>query len=97
MHVISKKKLRLFWDLYPDAQGPLLAWHKIAEHAGWANLNELRETYPHADLVDGKYTVFNIGGNKYRLVVGMDYSSQTIFIKFVLTHKDYDKGGWKQR
>ncbi len=72
MRVISIKPLKEFWDRHPDAQKPLRQWYRIATSAAWSSVRDVRQTYPHADGVDGgKYdtlTVFNIGGNKYRLI-----------------------------
>jgi mRNA interferase HigB len=63
MHVISLKPLRDFWASHPDAEKPLLAWHREAEHALWETFADVREAYPHADKV-GRFVIFNIGGNK---------------------------------
>lgn len=94
MRVISYRKLREFAEAHPSSKSALDAWHKVAKKAVWKNLAEVKQTYPHADLV-GRFTVFNIGGNKFRLVVDIHYRTQTIFIKGVLTHKEYDKDSWK--
>jgi mRNA interferase HigB len=94
VNVISRPRLREFSKRFPDAEESLSAWFKRARKAGWENLSEVKADYPHADLV-GKCTVFNIGGNKYRLIVSINYRGQAIFIKKVLTHREYDKGEWK--
>lgn len=94
MHVISEKILRDFWADHPDAESPLRAWIRMAEHAKWTCFADVREVYPHADQV-GHLTVFNIGGNKYRLVVAIHYNRGRIYIRHVLTHADYDRGQWK--
>ena len=70
------------------------AWYGIAKKAKWKNLAELKQVYPSADLVGG-VVVFNIKGDKYRLVAGINFRSQTIFVKHVMTHKQYDLGKWK--
>jgi mRNA interferase HigB len=67
----------------------------ISSRASWRSLVEVRGTYPHADLV-GSVTVFNIAGNKYRLIARIQYASQAIYIRCVLTHAEYDKGDWKE-
>ena len=95
MHVISFKPLREFSSTHRDAESPLVAWHKTAKKATWENPAELKMVYPSADFVDA-LTVFNIGGNKYRLIVKINYKSQTIFVKAVMTHKEYDLGKWKE-
>lgn len=95
MHVISKKKLREFWELHPDAYKPLDNWYRVAAKAAWRSIAEVRVAFPHADAVY-HCTVFNIGGNKYRLIVEIKYDKQVIYVKHVLTHKDYDQGAWKK-
>ena len=92
MIILSKSTLR---DCtYPDAVPSLLKWYATAEKANWQNLAEVRKEFPHADLI-GDCTCFNIGGNNYRLIVKINYIKQKIFIKHILTHKEYDKGHWK--
>ena len=95
MHVISFKRIREFFSTYHDAESSLTAWYKTTKSASWKNLAELKQAYPSADLV-GRYTVFNIGGNKYRLIARIVYRSQTIFVVAVLTHEEYDMGKWKE-
>lgn len=93
MHVISRKTLNAFWQRNRDAQKPLEAWYKIASKQDWSSIQDVRRAFPHADAIqkDGKvYTCFNIAGNRYRLIVGINYLSHTIFIKACLRHKDYD-------
>jgi mRNA interferase HigB len=94
MHVISFPVLREFGEEHNDAQATLRSWYKTAQRAEWKNLAEVRQTYPHADPVGG-YTVFNIGGNKYRLVVSINYRAQVIYIKGIFTHAEYDEENWK--
>lgn len=94
MHVISFKRLREFWQQHPDAEEPLRRWYKIIVKAQWQNLAETRSDFPHADLA-GVCTIFNIKGNDYRLISKIYYPSQTALVRFVLTHADYDKEGWK--
>lgn len=100
MRVISLKPLREFWQLHPDAEEPLRLWYKMATSAEWSSLSDFRQTYPHADGVRVKesdaLTVFNIGGNKYRLIARIRYDHQLVNVRHVLTHRDYDKGGWKE-
>lgn len=94
MHVISFKRIREFFQAHRDAEGPLTAWFQIAKKANWQNLAELKQTYPSADLV-GRYVVFNIKGNNYRLIARIVYRSQTIFVVAIMTHEEYDLGKWK--
>lgn len=95
MHVISLKKLREFSSSRTDAESPLMSWYKTAKKANWQNLAEVKQVYPAADLV-GRRTVFNIGGNKYRLIARINYRSQTLFVIAVMTHEEYDLGKWKE-
>ncbi|HEX5085300.1 MAG TPA: type II toxin-antitoxin system HigB family toxin [Blastocatellia bacterium] len=94
MNVISRKKLEEFWQVHPDSEPPLRNWHNTCRKARWKNLDETQKIYPHADPV-GDCAVFNIGGNKYRLIAKIRYQYQRIYVIHVLTHKDYDKGKWK--
>jgi mRNA interferase HigB len=96
MHVISRKKLRDFWTAHPDAEAPLSEWYKVARRSRWRKFADIRAVYGSADQV-GKFVVFNIGGNKYRLVIDIYYQDAVILIRHVLTHKDYDGGQWKAR
>ncbi len=80
---------------HTDAFTPLDDWYRTAKAAKWKNLIEVREFYPYADLV-GKYTVFNIKGNEYRLIVEINYRKQTIYLRFILTHPEHDRGEWKR-
>jgi mRNA interferase HigB len=94
LHVISRRTLREFWDQYPDAQEPLNEWFKAASRATWQNIAEVKQMYSHADAA-GECTIFNIRGNNYRLIVKIRYDKQTIYIRFVLTHVEYNKEKWK--
>lgn len=96
MHVISKPALIAFWTLYPDAERPLQVWYQTMEREIFSDFNELRKTFASADYVDG-LTVFNIGGNKYRLIVSIHYNRRKVYIRNVLTHTEYDRGGWKRK
>jgi mRNA interferase HigB len=95
MHVISQKSLRKFWMEYPDSEAPLRAWYKIAEHADWQNFAEVKRACSNSVDQVGRYTVFDIGGNKYRLVVHIRFEWRRVFVHSVMTHKEYDRGLWK--
>jgi mRNA interferase HigB len=95
LRVISKKKLREFWGQHRDAEAPLNQWYRAATKATWRSIADAKVVFPHADAVYN-CTVFNIGGNKYRLIVEIKYNKQVIYVKHALTHKDYDKGAWKK-
>ena len=81
--------------MHTGAKKPLDSWYRVAKKAHWQNITDVRVNFPHADVV-GRCTIFNIGGNKYRLIVKIEYKLQTIFIKYVLTHAEYDREEWKR-
>jgi mRNA interferase HigB len=88
------RRLREFSKRFPKAEPPLTNWADVVEISAWKNPAELRRTFGSADMV-GELTVFNISGNNYRLVAYMHYRRQIVFIKDILTHREYDKGKWK--
>ncbi|MEW5979343.1 MAG: type II toxin-antitoxin system HigB family toxin [Acidobacteriota bacterium] len=92
MHVISKKRLKEFWSDHRDAERSLAAWVKITAKAKWESLTEVKKAFPSADLV-GQCVVFNIAGNKYRLIVRIQ--RQRVYIRHIMTHAEYDRGKWK--
>jgi mRNA interferase HigB len=94
MHIITPAKLREFWEKHSNAEVSLRLWNKRIKKGQWQNFDELRQTFPSADQV-GNLTVFNIGGNNYRLITFVDYKYQKVFIRHVLTHAEYDKEDWK--
>jgi mRNA interferase HigB len=98
MRVIHIRRLREFFGRSDraDAEGPLLAWHDDVsrEDCDWASFHDVKATYGKASLV-GECVVFNIGGNKYRLVCQINYRTHLVFVKKVMTHKEYDLGLWK--
>lgn len=90
MHVIARPCLIGFWMKHPDAEGPLRAWYAEAKAAEWSSSADIKKRYSTASILNSERVVFNIGGNKYRLVVRINYASGTVFVGFVGTHKDYD-------
>jgi mRNA interferase HigB len=94
LHVISKKRLQQFWGVHPEAEKALANWFRVARKAEWRTFREVRSTYPSADQV-GQFVVFNIGGNKYRLIAEIYYPGLKLLVRHVLTHAEYDKGKWK--
>lgn len=95
MNTISYRKIREFVRLHPNAEPSLGSWYKIAKKASWRSIVDVRQDYPHADLV-GRYVVFNIAGNNYRLIAEMHFESQLVLIRHILTHAEYDKEKWKK-
>jgi mRNA interferase HigB len=79
---------------HPDALPSLTNWYGITRRAAWKTLAGLHVAFPNADLV-GRRTVFNIGGNKYRLVARVNYRTQRVFILRIMNHAEYTKGDWK--
>ena len=94
MHIITKSRLREFWEEHPAAQVPLARWFHITRRAIWADFASVRRDFPQADVV-GIYVVFNVGGNKFRLIAEINYQWRKVFIRGVLTHREYDKDAWK--
>ena len=94
MHLIAIRSLRSDASKYPDTQIVIEEWYKIVKSVSWQNLEEVKQIYCDAESV-GNFTFFNIKGNKYRLIVDINYVNQTIYYKYFLTHADYDKESWK--
>jgi mRNA interferase HigB len=94
VRVISRKALADFVAKHPDAAEPLDNWYRRTKKSVWKDIAQVRGDYPHTDKV-GDCTIFNIGGNKYRLIVKIRYDLQLVFIRFVMTHAEYNKGGYK--
>ncbi|MGA8897614.1 MAG: type II toxin-antitoxin system HigB family toxin [Planktothrix agardhii] len=95
MHVISKTLLKQFWEKHPNAESGLKSWYKIASQSQWKHLEDVRQTFPHADAV-GQLTVFNICGNNYRLIAKIVFPKGKVYIRAMLTHAEYSKGNWKK-
>ena len=90
MRVIAKSALRGFWESHPTAEQPLRAWHAEAKAAAWKTPADAKAKYRSASILRGGRVVFNIGGNKYRLIVKINYSFQVVYIRFLGTHREYD-------
>jgi mRNA interferase HigB len=91
LRVIAKRTLREFWEKHSDAEQPLKAWYDEAENATWKTTHNIKERYPSASILNENRVVFNIKGNKYRLVVKVNYDYAIVWIRFVGTHAEYDK------
>jgi mRNA interferase HigB len=94
MHVISYRRLREYAEKHANIRDALDSWYKISTKLVWENLLEVQTVFPKAEAV-GNFTVFNIKGNSYRLIVSIDYERKLIYVKYVLTHAEYDKEQWK--
>jgi len=95
MHVITRKRLFEFIQKHPDCGSAINAWYIIMKNSSFKSFSELRQLFPSADKV-GNLTVFNIGGNKVRLIAALHYNTNKIYVRAVLTHSEYDKGKWKE-
>ena len=91
MHVIARRTLKEFYGKHKDAQGSLEAWYYELKHAEWKSPADIKKHYRSASVLRDSRIVFNISGNKYRLVVKVNYPTQTVFIRFIGTHKEYDR------
>jgi mRNA interferase HigB len=94
MRVISERPLRQFWNQHPDAEKPLKAWLSICKNTNFENFAHLKRTFGSVDKV-GKYVVFDIRGNKFRLIVVIHFNRRRIYVRAVLTHEEYDQDHWK--
>lgn len=90
MRIIAISHLKAFWEKYPDAEQPLLAWVDEAKKAVWSSPADVKEQFRNASILKGRRVVFNIKGNDYRLVAAVAYRFGAVYIKFIGTHKQYD-------
>ena len=91
MHIISRRPLREFSERYPPAKTPLDQWFTEVSQERWTSFADVKAMHRSADVVAGNRVIFNIGGNKYRLVVKVAYKCGKVFVRFVGTHAEYDK------
>jgi mRNA interferase HigB len=90
MRILSERALKEYWEQIPEARGELEAWHAEARNADWKTPADIKDQYGSASILKGSRVVFNVCGNKYRLVVRINYDYGMIYIRFVGTHKEYD-------
>ena len=90
MRIIAKRTLRIYWVREPRAEQPLKAWYAIAAKAEWSSPADVKSAYGNASIVGNDRVVFNIGGNRYRLVVRFDYARRIGFVRFLGTHAEYN-------
>ena len=91
MRVVSKRTLRDFWEMHPDSEESLLAWYREAEDAQWDSPAAVKAQYRNASFPGGNRVIFNIKGNDYRLVVKINYPYGMMYIRWVGTHREYDR------
>ncbi len=89
--IIAKRTLHEFWGKHRDCEQYLKTWYQTASAAQWKSPNDVKKTYANASIIADNRVVFNIKGNDYRLVVKINYERQWVFIRFIGTHKQYDK------
>ena len=94
MHVITRKRLREFCEKHAESEDSLSRWNKVVSTGRFESFAELRNTFNSVDKV-GKFTIFNVGGNHYRIIAVLHYNRQKLYIRHVMTHAEYDKGNWK--
>jgi mRNA interferase HigB len=91
VRIIAKRTLREFWRRVPQAEEPLSAWYADAHKADWTSPDTIKRRYRSASILPGNRVVFNIGGNKYRLVARINYFYRVVYIRFIGTHAEYDR------
>jgi mRNA interferase HigB len=95
MHVITRKRLSEFADEYPETRKALGRWYGSVKRTNFSSFPELKAMFPNADQI-GNLTVFNVGGNKVRVIAAIHYNRKRIYIRAILTHDEYDRGRWKE-
>ena len=91
---MSHKAIRTFGEKHPDARGPLDRWYRVAKRATWLSFADVKESFDAADFV-APCVIFDIGGNKFRLVAEIHFIRRVLFIRHIMTHKEYTKGAWR--
>ena len=94
MHIVSHKAIRVFCEEYPNARNAMEHWYRVAKRATWTSFAEVRQSFNTADLV-APHVIFDIGGNKYRLIAEINFSRRVLFIRGIMTHREYVKGACK--
>ena len=94
MRIIKRGALVQFWERHPDSRTSLESWYAVMRQAAWKTPAEMKRIYASADFV-GRRTVFNIAGNKYRLIARVNYRTARVFVLYILTHAEYDRGRWR--
>jgi len=95
VHIISRKALIQFWEKHPDSKTALARWFKVMKTTEFQSFNDIRTVFPSADMVQD-WIVFNIGGNKYRLIASIHFNRGKVYVRHILTHTEYDRGDWKE-
>lgn len=96
MRVISKKPLRAFWDRHPESKPAIEDWFRKASQLKAPSFPSLCQTFGSADYVDG-FTIFDVGGNRYRIVAAIHYDKQRLYVRQVMTHAEYGRNYWRKK
>ncbi|MFO1423904.1 MAG: type II toxin-antitoxin system HigB family toxin [Candidatus Competibacteraceae bacterium] len=96
MRIISKRPIREFWELRPESKPALEEWFRKVSQLAAASFPELRRVFGSADYVDG-YTLFDVGGNKYRIATVIHYDKQRLYVRQVMTDSEYDRNDWRRK
>ena len=96
MRVIAKKPLREFWERHPESKTMLEEWFRKASQTEASSFPALRQTFGSADYVDG-FTIFDVGGNRYRIAAVIHYDKQRLYVRQVMTHSEYDRNAWRKQ
>ena len=91
MRIIARRTLRDYWEKHPSAEQVLKSWFREASAAIWNEPADVKARYRSASIIGGNRVVFNIGGNKYRLITQINYSFKIVYIRFIGSHAAYDK------
>jgi mRNA interferase HigB len=94
MRIISFRAIREFGEEHPDSKTALNGWYRAVKNADWHSFADVRQTFGNADVYK-KCTIFDIGGNKYRLIAWVNYKTHTVYVRHILTHTDYEQDKWK--
>ena len=91
MRIIALSTIKEFWEKHPDSEEPLKAWYAVTRAADWKNPQEVKKAYGNSSILQDGRVVFNIEGNKYRMVAWINYPYRVLYVRFIGTHKEYDK------
>lgn len=94
MRIITERKLREFWQKHKLAEAVLIEWIQTVRNADWNDFSDVRQTFNHADIYK-RCVIFDVGGNKYRIITMIEYQKHLVFIRFCLTHAEYDQQKWQ--
>jgi mRNA interferase HigB len=94
MHVVSHNAIRVFCEEHPHARNAPDHWYRVAKQAAWSCFAEVKQLFHTADFV-APHVVFHTGGDKFRLIAEMNFTRRVLFIRRIMTHKEYGKGAWK--